>query len=97
LDTLFNEIKGNTTVPAARERRNNVWISEATWKLVDRRAGIRKKGELVQALSRRLGRQIKASLKKDRTERAEKVATNVEGLLAAGELKDAWGAIQGWY
>ena len=48
------------------------------------------KRELVQALSQRIGRQIKSTLKKDRTARAEKVASEVEGYLTVGELEEAW-------
>ena len=97
METIFAELKMNTSKPAERERRNNKWISEETWRLIDQRAGMRQKGELVQALSRRIGRQIKNALKKDRIKRAEKVASEVEGFLSAGELQEAWRAIKGWY
>ena len=89
METMFAELKTNTSKPAERERRNNDWISEETWRLIDQRAGMRRKGELVQALSRHIGRQIKNVLKKDRIKRAEKVASEVEGFLSAGELQEA--------
>ena len=90
LEAAFQALKQQTNAPTVRGQRNNEWISEATWTLVDRRAGIQQKGELVQALRRRIGRQIKSALKKDRTTRAEKVASKVEGHLSVGELEEAW-------
>ena len=44
-----------------------------------------------------MGRHIKAALKVDRQQRAANVASEMEGHLAAGDPKEAWRCIQGWY
>ena len=44
-----------------------------------------------------MGREIKARLKLDRQAQAEKAADAVESYLEAGELKEAWRSLKGWY
>jgi hypothetical protein len=46
---------------------------------------------------RLLGRQIASGLKGDRQLRAANIAGNIEGLLASGEMKEAWWCLKGWY
>ena len=58
---------------------------------------LRRSGKLAQRGARKLGREIKASLKADRAKRAENVATAVEGHLQTGDLKEAWRCLKGWY
>ena len=52
-----------------------------------------------QAIKRRLGRAIKASLAADRRRRAYEVGAEVEALVGSDPLliKEAWHRIQGWY
>jgi hypothetical protein len=83
--------------PLVRERPTNQWISDSTWVLVDHRAALRRAGKLNQCGSRVTGRQIKAALAKDRKQRAANVGDKIEGLLSAGELKEAWQCLKGWY
>ena len=80
-----------------RERPANKWITDTTWKVVDYRAMLRRKGMLSQAAARNLGRKIQACLKADRLKRAATTALNVEGCLAAGEYIEAWRHLKGWY
>jgi len=58
---------------------------------------MRKSGALSQQYSRILGRRIRQSLKADRATRAANVADEVETHLAAGDPKEAWRSIKGWY
>jgi hypothetical protein len=58
---------------------------------------MRKSGQLSQHDSRILGRRIRKALKADRALRAANVADEVEGHLAAGDPKEAWRSIKGWY
>ena len=46
---------------------------------------------------RQAGRKIKASLKLDRIERARKCGERIMEHLAAGDAKEAWHSLQGWY
>ena len=89
LESGFADLVTATEKPEQRKRVANAWLSEATWKLVDRHAGLRQTGQLVQVEAQRMGRLIKALLKQDMTARAEKVASVVEGQLAAGEVEEA--------
>jgi hypothetical protein len=58
---------------------------------------MRKSGALSQQYSRVLGRCIQQSLKADRALRAANVADEVETHLEAGDPKEAWRSIKGWY
>ncbi len=83
--------------PPPRECPANKWITDATWKVVDYRAMLRRKGMLSQAAARNLGRKIKACLKADCLMRAATTASNVKGCLAAGEYIEAWCYLKGRY
>ncbi len=83
--------------PPPRARPPNKWITDATWKVVDYRAMLRRKGMLSQAAACNLGQKIKACLKADHLKRAATTASNVEGCLAAGEYIQAWCHLKGWY
>ena len=84
--------------PYMREQHRNAWISDETWKLVDKRVSARR-GPRVKAILRRLGRAIKASLKGDRRRRVEDVGKAVEDLLGEDPsiAKEAWRRMKGWY
>ena len=96
-EAMFEALQSNCEPPSPRTIKANHWISEVTWTLIDHRAQLRREGRLTQALTRRLGREVKASLKADRKVRAEKAADAVESHLASGDLKEAWRSLKGWY
>ena len=50
----------------ARERTKNAWISTETWKLINKRAQIQREGKMTVAHKHRCGREVNASLKRDR-------------------------------
>ena len=83
--------------PPPRERPANKWITDKTWKIVDKRMLLRRKGILSQTTARLLGREIKAWLKADRLLHAKTTALNIKGSLAAGEFIEAWRHLKGWY
>jgi hypothetical protein len=97
LDAAYEELKQDVVHPPPRERPANIWITDETWKIVDTRTLLRRKGMLSQAAARSLGREIKARLKADCLFRATTTASNVEGYLAAGEYIEAWRHLKGWY
>jgi exonuclease III len=97
LESKFEALREDISPPAPRARKSNHWISPATWKLVDHRAMLRRKGQLAQQGARKLGREIKASLKSDRRQRAADTASAVERNLEAGDPKEAWRCLKGWY
>ena len=75
-----------------RAARQNVWILEETWRLVDERASARRDPRKGQALKRRLGRAIKAGLVADRKRRAEEAGEEVEAMVGAYPplIQEAW-------
>jgi hypothetical protein len=93
----YEELLQHVVCPPPRERPANKWITDATWKVVDYRAMLQRKGMLSQAAARNLGWKIKACLKADRLKRAATTASNVEGCLAAGDYIEAWHHLKGWY
>jgi hypothetical protein len=46
LDAGYEELLQHLVCPPPRERPANKWISDATWKVVDQRAMLRRKGML---------------------------------------------------
>ena len=97
METKFEALQSKCEPPTPRARPKNSWISSDTWKLVDTRAMHRKRNTLPKQHARDLGRQIVASLKEDRRQRAADAASKVESLLAAGDVKEGWRTIKGWY
>ncbi len=97
LDAGYKELLQHVVCLPPREPPTNKWITNATWKVVNYRAMLRRKGMLSQAAARNLGRKIKACLKADRLTRAATTASNVKGCLAAGEYIEAWRYLKGWY
>ena len=75
--------------------RDNSWISDRTWKLMDRKADARKMGSTT--LKRALTRVMRRSICKDRTARAEAAANEACIFLERSEIRNAFGAIKGWY
>jgi hypothetical protein len=52
---------------------------------------------LLQQATHLIGRQIVTGLKGDHAKRAAAAAEKIEGHLAAGEPKEAWRSLKGWY
>jgi hypothetical protein len=97
LDAGYEELLQHVVCPPPRERPVNKWITNATWKVVNYRAMLRRKGMLSQAAARNLGQKIKVCLKADRLQRAVTTASNIKGCLAVGECVEAWRYLKGWY
>jgi hypothetical protein len=83
-------------LPTQAQPRNQ-WIFAPTWAFIDKRAALRQQGKLLQQAPHLIGRQIAAGLKGDRAQRAAAAAEKIEGHLAAGEPKEAWRSLKGWY
>ena len=62
----YEELRFDVIPPPARERPANQWILDKTWAAVDKRATLRRQGNLPLRIDRQLGREIKASLAADR-------------------------------
>jgi hypothetical protein len=97
LDAGYEELLHHVVCPPPRERPAKKWITNVTWKVVDYRAMLRRKGMLSQAAAHNLGRKIKVCLKADHLQHAATTALNVEGCLAAGEYIEAWRYLKRWY
>ncbi len=64
---------------------------------VDKRATLRRQGNLPLHIARQLGCEIKASLAADRRQRAANAAAEVKSHLGNGAVKEAWRTLKGWY
>ena len=98
-ERIFAALRRDVPKPQAQEARKNLWISATTWRLVDKRVSACWYIAKYQALIRRLGCAIKASLREDRKQRAEEVVSEVETLLGSYPPLhwEAWHRIKGWY
>ncbi len=93
----YEELRLDVTPPPVRERPANRWISDKTWAAIDKRATLRRQGTLPLCVAHQLGWEIKASLAADCRQRAANAAADIEGHLGAGNLKEAWCTLKGWY
>ena len=75
--------------------RDSSWIWEATWRLIDQKADARRRGR--QALLGHLGKRVVKALRADRKAQAERSAMSACALLAENKIREAFGAIKGWY
>ena len=98
-DGVFAALRRAVPKARAREARQNEWISTEMWRLADKRVSVRWDPAKGQAIKRRLGSAIKASLAADQRRRADEAGTEVEALMGAERplIQEAWRRIQGWY
>ena len=78
VDQLFVALRRAAPKAQPRAVRRNAWISEETWRLVNERVSARRDPRKGQALKRRLGRAVKASLAADLKPRADEAGAEVE-------------------
>ena len=97
MDKTFAALRRAVPKSQPRAARQNAWISEETWRLVYERVSARWDPRKGQALKRRLGRAIKASLAADRRRRADEAGADVEALMGADPhlIQEDWHRIQG--
>ena len=88
-------------VPRAQPRkaRRNAWISELTWRLIDKRVSTRQDPRYGREFNRLLGKAVQKSLTADRRRRADEAGAGVEALVKADPslIQEAWYRLQGWY
>ena len=97
LESLFEELKATVEIPKPRERKENEWVSERTWALIDHRAQLARRGQLSHRGGRALKRQIWASLRQDRQDRAARVGAIIEQELLGGNVQEAFRNLRGWH
>ena len=98
-DEAFANLRRAVLKANMQEARRNAWLSVETWRLVDGRVSARRDPSKGQALKRRLGRAIKASLAADRRGQADEAGAEVDALVGVYPplIQEAWHQIQGWY
>ena len=96
---LFAALRRAVPKAQPREARQNAWISEETWRLIDKRVSARRDPRYEQEFKRQLGRVVKASLAANRKWRADKAGAEVGALVKADPplIQEVWYHIQGWY
>ena len=97
VNALFQKLKDAAEPPEHRKRKDRMWVSEATWKLVDERAELRRDPSHDRAYARRLTRRIRQSFKDDRKRRVEAAGAAIEAKLEANDLQGGWNIFKAWY
>ena len=92
---MLQDLKEAATPPEKENGRNNSWISQETWRLIDRKASARRSANREQL--RPLKVLVRRALKRDRTARANAAAVEDQAHLEAGDIWKAFGSIKGWY
>ena len=98
-DGIFAALRRAVPNPQDEYVRENVWISESTWILVDKRVSARQDPAKYQSLIQRLSRAIAVSLKGDMKRQSEEVGEEVGELLGSDPPLhwEAWHRMKGWY
>ena len=98
-DNLFAALRRAVPKPTPREARRNAWISAEMWRLIDERVSTLRDPRYGQTDRRRLGKEIKEILAKDRRRRTEEAGAEVEAMMKADPtlIQEAWHRLQGWY
>ena len=97
MEDIFESLRKTAAKPPARLRRENAWISSKTWSLVDKLVSLRRQNRMGLAEGRRLQREIRASIKADRAERAKLVGEQCKSELRQGNVQEAFRHLSGWY
>jgi exonuclease III len=94
-DKIMEKLSKEIEKPEKVKDRQNSWITEGTWQLIDKKADARRKkdADLVQELKK----QINKNLKEDRKARTDRVAEQIEKHLMKNQVKEAYETLQGWY
>jgi hypothetical protein len=96
VDTILEELKDEVPKRNRKvEDRKQSWISLETWKLIDQKVSARRHRKT--NLCKVLRKKIRKSLKKDREERCEKAAKEIEEYLTKGKSKEAYAKLRFWY
>ena len=98
-DQIFAALRRAVPRAQPREARQNAWILESKWRLIDERVSARRDPQYRQAYRRRPGKAVQKSLATDRRRRADKAGAEVEALVKADPplIQEAWYRLQGWY
>ena len=83
-DELFAALRRAVPRAQPRKARRNAWISESTWRLIDKRFSARRDPRYGRVYKRQQGKAVQKSLAADRRRRADEVGAEVEDLVSIG-------------
>ena len=98
-DGIFVDLRRAFPNPQARYARKNAWISEAKWRIIDKRVSAHQDPEKDHSLIQRLGSTIAAILKGESRCQVEEVGAEVVTLLGSDPQlhQEAWYQLKVWY
>jgi exonuclease III len=96
-DGLLEDLSQHARSKEQTDGRHSSWISAETWRLIDRKAFARRGGIGDAVELQTLKRLVRRALKKDRQARCEAVANTAQTHLEGGRIREAFGALKGWY
>ena len=94
-DKLLTEPTEHAAKKKKTDGRENLYMSDRTCKLLDRKANARKMGS--KDLMHALARFTRRTIRQDRKARAEAAAESACKFLEEGKIREAFGSIKGWY
>ena len=95
----YEEQRLDETPPPEGAPHTNQWISDKTWKAVDKQqaSNVKEAGYPVELHCLLDEPRDKSSLAMDHKQRAANAASTVESHMSAGAVKEVWHALKGWY
>jgi hypothetical protein len=95
-DVLVACLVENRTAKPPTRRAKKPWVSDATWRLVDQRAELKRRDTPSEVL-KEVNDKIHRSLKRDRKTRVTDAGAEIEAALDSDDLQLAWDIAKGWY
>jgi hypothetical protein len=88
---------GRTAATKLAATNRASWISDTTWRLIDRRTTGRRQKSLTPENLRQLDQNIRRHLRADRKRRATDAGRDIEHRMRNNDLQGAWDVLKRWY
>ena len=96
-DMILKYLKKEVKKPTRTAQEKATCVSEATWRLADQRKALRRRHTEYQQELRAETRIFQAALQEDRRRRVSKAGEDIEDLLVADHMREAWRNIHRCY
>ncbi len=95
--TAFDALAAKRVNPKPTRKPGKDWMSEATWRLIAKRASLLRSGYIRQDAARRMKRKIDAAIKVDKRKLTANIGDSILTELAKWDVKEAFRHLKGWY
>ena len=95
-ETAFESLKGEVEQKELPKAVRDPWISKETWRLENWRAALIRTGRASTREVHKAQHDFQRKLQEDRRRRVQAAGYTIEGLMAAGRIKETWDQLTRW-